>query len=106
MTGIFLYLYHVKRLTITAFFLMLSLFYSNGRGALALCHAQNTVTEWQQYYQMIADENDDNDEEQMQLIYETLSEAAASPININAISREQLQNLICFSESQIDAILE
>lgn len=106
MTGIFLYLYHVKRLTITAFFLMLSLFYSNGRGTLALCHAQNTVTEWQQYYQMIADEDDDNDEEQMQLIYETLSEAAASPININAISREQLQNLICFSESQIDAILE
>lgn len=96
----------MKRLTITTIFLMISLFQPIGRGFAVACHAQQSTTEWQQYYQMIIDEDDSNDEEQMQLIYDALSETAENPININAINREHLQSLICFSESQIDAIME
>lgn len=56
---------------------------------------------------MIADETDSDEEsdDNLEQIYEALSEAASSPINLNAITREDLENLICFSEDQIDAII-
>lgn len=67
------------------------------------------MADWQQYYEMLTNEedyNDEDDSEQLELIYEALSEIASSPINLNAITREDLQNMMCFSEIQIDAITE
>jgi len=73
------------------------------------CQAQQKEPDWQPYFQLIAEdaENSSTDEEDnnLELLYETLTEAASSPININAITEEDLQNLLCFSQDQIDAIL-
>lgn len=55
---------------------------------------------------MIADEySEDGEDDELEQIYEILSEASTSPINLNAITQEELENLICFSKDQIEAIL-
>lgn len=106
--GIFLYLYAVKRLSAIITLLLSLVSFSISESPFA-CYAQQAASDWQQYYEMLANEEDYSDEdgnEQLELIYDALSEVASSPINLNAITRDDLENLILFSEQQIDAILE
>ena len=77
---------------------------------LSSVYAQETArtTDWQTYYDMLlaaADEDEDT-ENDMQQVFEALSEIASSPINLNAITREELENMMCFDEYQINEILE
>lgn len=86
--------------------LLLPLFLSSNGESGIICRAQTTNSDWLQYYEMIADEyTEDGEEDELEQIYEIMSEVASSPLNLNAISQEDLENLICFSKDQIDAIL-
>ena len=60
---------------------------------------------WQEYYDVLIEELDDEGEN-AELIFEQLTEIAAHPLNLNAITREELESMFFFSDTQTDAILE
>lgn len=86
-------------------------------GNVSLSFAQIPVetSVWQPYYEMLfadedgtAYENEDENEsesENREIIYEILCDIAASPLNLNAITREDLESMMCFNEYQIDGVL-
>ncbi len=62
---------------------------------------------WQEYYDVLMEEHaDDDDDLDAELIYEQLSELASHPVNLNAIDREDLEQMYFFDERQVDAVLE
>lgn len=73
--------------------------------ACSATHAQQD--DWQYYYEQLLDEmQDDSEEQEAEELAETLSSIAAEPININAATREDLEELLFLTNSQIDAVLE
>lgn len=83
----------------------------SGKSEASLCFAQQPVeaSKWQPYFEMLfADENEgeyENEDDNREIIYEILSDIAASPLNLNAITREDLESMMCFNEYQIDGVL-
>ena len=63
------------------------------------------VSGWQEYCDILMEENGDM-EEDAELVYEQLSDVASHPVNLNAVSREELEAMFFFDDRQIDAILE
>lgn len=61
--------------------------------------------DWQQYYDILQEELDDEAED-AELIFEQLTEIAAHPLNFNALTREELESMFFFSEMQMDAVLD
>ncbi len=63
---------------------------------------------WQEYYDVLMEEYeaDDDVETDAELIYEQLSELASHPVNLNAIEREDIEQMYFFDERQTDAILD
>ncbi len=77
---------------------------------LLLCYVSLSAQQnnWQHYYELLVDElHDEESEENTNLedIYETLSELEASPVNINSISREELENMMFLDNEQIEAVV-
>ncbi len=63
--------------------------------------------DWQYYYGLLVDGmQEDADEEQVEQISEVLSAVASVPLNINAITREELEGLLFLDNNQIEAVLE
>lgn len=60
---------------------------------------------WQYYYDLLAEEADEEDAD-METVYEQLSDIASNPININAVTREELEQLYFLDSRQIDAVIE
>ena len=67
--------------------------------------AAGQVNGWQEYYDVLIEENGD-DEGDAEQVYEQLSDLASHPVNINAVSREELEQMYFFDERQTDAILD
>ncbi len=63
------------------------------------------VNGWQEYCDILLEENDE-DEESAALVYEQLSDIASHPVNLNAVSREDLEAMYFFDSRQVDAILD
>ena len=59
---------------------------------------------WQQYYEKLVEASDDDEAEDLTLVYDALSEAAENPLNINTITADELRDLLCFTEAQIEAV--
>lgn len=59
---------------------------------------------WQECYERLVETSDDDEAEDLTLIYDALSEAAENPLNINTITADELRDLLCFSDTQIEAI--
>lgn len=59
---------------------------------------------WQHYFELLVQTMDDEQAEDLSLVYDALSEVASSPININAITADDLHDMMCFSDAQIDAV--
>ncbi len=75
-------------------------------GLLTVCApARGQNGGWQEYCETLMEENGDDDEETAQ-VFEQLSEIASHPINLNAVSREDLEQMYFFDERQTDAILD
>ncbi len=63
--------------------------------------------DWQYYYEQLVDElQEDTDSEEAEELSEILSAVAADPVNINAVTRESLEDLLFLSNIQIDAIID
>lgn len=60
---------------------------------------------WEQYLEQLAD-NDDYETEEFERLHEALCELEASPINLNAATPDDLQQLIFLSDSQIEDLYE
>ena len=67
--------------------------------------ARGQVDGWQEYCETLMEENGDDEEEAAQ-VFEQLSEIASHPINLNAVSREDLEQMYFFDGRQTDAILD
>lgn len=73
---------------------------------LAVClPARGQTVGWQEYCETLMEENGDDDEE-AERVFGQLSEIASHPININAVSREDLEQMYFFDGRQTDAILD
>ncbi|MCD7714635.1 MAG: helix-hairpin-helix domain-containing protein [Prevotella sp.] len=71
---------------------------------LAMTAQQN---DWQFYFEQLLDEmQDDTGDEELEELSEALSAAAADPINLNAVTREELEELLFLSNTQVEAIVE
>ncbi len=63
--------------------------------------------DWQFYFEQLVDEmQDDTGSEELDELSESLSAAAADPININTVTREELEDLLFLSNDQVEAVLE
>ncbi len=63
--------------------------------------------DWQYYFELLVDELQDEEEsEEESELSQTLSAIAASPLNINALTREDLEELQFLTNNQIEAVLE
>ncbi|MCD8282370.1 MAG: helix-hairpin-helix domain-containing protein [Prevotella sp.] len=72
---------------------------------LALCIAQQN--DWQYYYEQLVDDmQDETDEDAAQELSEMLSAVAAEPLNINAVTRADLEDLLFLSNNQVEAVLD
>ncbi len=60
---------------------------------------------WQEYYDILMETNEDEEADAEQ-IFEQLSDIASHPINLNAITREDLEQMYFFDERQMEAILD
>ncbi len=74
---------------------------------LSVSVASAQQKDWQYYYEQLVDGmQEDADEEQAEQIAEVLSAVASVPLNINAITREELEGLLFLNNNQIEAVLE
>lgn len=61
---------------------------------------------WQNYYDILIEEVDDEEEENIDNLFEQISDIANNPVNINAITREDLEDMYFFDTRQSDAIID
>lgn len=73
--------------------------------ALVTCVVAQDKQGWEAYYDQLGD-LDDTETSSWESTYDILSDLAASPINLNTASREDLQQLPFLNDQQIEALQE